>query len=409
MKKHRLEILFAPLFLFFSMFLFSFIFDIEYLRPAEQAINDFEITDISYEIKEIERQKQFNAKPIDIFNESDTNIVIIDIGKFSKKKLFYLLKILTFYSPKAIGIHLVVNEEGAETYNDSLIAICKQYPNIVFGSNLYNFSNKTEEYLQIEHSWGKFLQYANSGFINMPFGKDKKINTVRTFVPKTKIGGISEDAFATQMVKIFDKDAFGSLMKRNNSTEFIRFYGNYQIFTNLSAQQILANDFSPEIIKNRMILIGHAPVYDQYLYLNYMSFSPLSNFKYGTPYPDMYDLVIQANIIKMMLEKKYYNTIPYFWTLILTIIVIYFNFWLFFVISDKIPLWYEILSNLLFLFQSILILILVMLFFEEYNIYADLTTTLLALGMVVIVFEAYRDSIVPFTKKVIQKLIRGVK
>jgi hypothetical protein len=50
-----------------------------------------------------------------------------------------------------------------------------------------------------------------------------------------------------------------------------------------------------------------------------------------------------------------------------------------------------------------------MLFFEEYNIYADLTTTLLALGMVVIVFEAYRDSIVPFTKKVIQKLIRGVK
>ncbi len=409
MKKHRVEILFAPLFLFLSAFFLKFIFDIEYLKPAEQAITDFEMTDIAYEILEIERRQVAEETNTEIFKESDTNIVIIDIGKFSKKKLFYLLKVLNYYSPRAIGVHLVINEEGEEQFNDSLVSVCKEYPNIVFGSKLYNYSDKIKQYLQIKRSWGKFLQYTHSGFINIPFGKDKKINTVREFIPRTSVININEDAFATKMVEIIDKNAHEKLISRDNDEEYIHFYGNYQVFVNLSARQIFTGDFSPDLIRNKIILLGNAPVYEKYLMLDYMSYSPLSNFNYGKPYPDMYDVVVQANIIKMILDEDYYTTVPYFWTLIFTLFVIYLNFWLFFLISDKMLLWYEILSNVLFLFESILILILVFALFEEYKIYADLTTSLLTLALIVIVFEAYRDSVIPVAKKFFNKLKRGAK
>jgi hypothetical protein len=134
-----------------------------------------------------------------------------------------------------------------------------------------------------------------------------------------------------------------------------------------------------------------------------MCFTPYSSSDEGKPLPDMYEVIVQANIIRMILDKKFYDKIPKVWTLILTLLLIYANFYIFYLISDKIPLWYEILSNMLFLIQSIFILVLVLLLYDKYKIYADLTIALLALAMVIIVFEAYRDSIIPFTKIIINR------
>ncbi len=387
MKKHRLEIFFAPIFLLLSILIFAKIFNFDYLKPVQQALIDFDVTDIGLQIGEENSGKN-----------ADTNIVIIDIGKLNKKKLYYLLKTITKYRPKVIGINSIVPEESDYLYNDSIVAVCRNHTNIVFGSVLNNYNDDLEEYLSIKRSWGKFLLSAHTGFINIPFGLDKTINTVRTFKPKTKALGVTEYSFAFQITKIFDSTASRYLLERDYDSEIINFSGNFEIFTYLNARKVFLNEFADDIFENKIVLLGNAPVNSQTKFLDNMCFTPYSTLDEGRPLPDMYEVIVQANIIKMILDKNYYSKISNVWILILTLLLIYVNFYLFYLISDKIPLWYEILSNLLFLIQSIFILVLVLVLYDEYQIYADLTRALLALAMVIIVFEAYRDSVIPFMK-----------
>ena len=392
MKKHRLEILLAPIFLVVSIFIFSKLFNFDYLKPVGQALVDFDVTDIGLQIGEEGSYKN-----------ADTNIVIVNMGKFNKKKLYYLLNAVVKYNPKVIGVNSIVLEEDNYIYNDSLSSVFEKYGNIVLGSVLTEYNENSDEYLKIQHSWGKFLINAHTGFINLPFGKDRTINTVRTFKPFTKVFGIKEFSFAYKICSLFDTLSAKILLDRGYDAEIIHYFGNTEIFTYLSAGEVFRHGFTDDIFENKIVLIGTVPINSRVKLLDYMCFTPYSSSDEGKPLPDMYEVIVQANIIRMILDKKFYDKIPKVWTLILTLLLIYANFYIFYLISDKIPLWYEILSNMLFLIQSIFILVLVLLLYDKYKIYADLTIALLALAMVIIVFEAYRDSIIPFTKIIINR------
>lgn len=393
MKKYRLEIFLSPLFLLLSSYVFSVLLSFNILEPIRQTISDFDITDLSYQI--VEKEKV-----------GDDRIVIIDVGKYSQKKLYYMLNIIAGYQPRAIGIDIPVLKEKDGMYNDSLLKICKRFKSIVFASSLEKYDENHETYLGIMRSWGKYLQYARSGFNNLPYGLDKRYFTVRDFRPFTNVMGVKEYSFAYQVASIYDSTATTNLLKRKNESERIYYSGNAEIFTFLSSRQVLLNDFDENLLKDKIILIGNAPIFNPTLQLDFMRFTPFSSSDAGRPLPDMYSTVIQANIIKMILDRKYYKIIPEFWTMLFTLLLVYVNVWIFYLISDKIPLWYEILSNVLFLIQSILILALILVLYFDYNIYADINIALLALALVIIVFEAYRDSIVPFIKNIFIRIIQ---
>lgn len=385
MKKYALEIFLSPIFLLLSVYIFSFLFSFEILEPIRQTINDFDITDIGLQISPREKI-------------ADTNIVIVDIGRFNKKKLYYLLKTIIQYNPKVIGISETVNEKNYPIYNDSIANICKQFPAIVFASILKDYNENAKMYFSIERAWGKYLLYAKSGFKNLPFGMNKNISTVREFRLSTTISKVKEYSFAYQIVSIFDTSSSNYLLSRNNEFERIYFSGNTEIFTHLNSKQVLLNDFDNQLFDNKIVLIGHAPFHNAVKQLDYMYFTPFSSLDEGRPLPDMYEIVLQANIIKMINDRKYYDRVPLFSTIIFTLLLVYFNMYIYYLISDKIVVWYEILSNILFLLQSIVILVLVIVLYINYQIYADLNYTLLALAIIIIVFEAYRDSVIPFAK-----------
>ena len=393
MKKYRLEIFLSPLFLLLGSYVFSVLFSFNILEPIRQTISDFDITDLSYQI--VEKEKV-----------GEDRIVIIDIGKYSQKKLYFMLNIIAGYQPRAIGIDIPVLKEKDGMYNDSLLKICKRFKSIVFASSLEKYDENHETYLGIKRSWGEYLQYARSGFNNLPYGLDKRYFTVRDFRPFTNVMGVNEYSFAYQVASLYDSTATTNLLNRKNNNERIYYSGNAEIFTFLSSRQVLFNDFDENLLKDKIILIGNAPIFNPTLQLDFMRFTPFSSSDDGRPLPDMYSIVIQANIIKMILDRKYYKIIPEFWTMLFTLLLVYVNVWIFYLISDKIVVWYEILSNILFLIQSILILALILVLYFDYNIYADLNIALLALALVIIVFEAYRDSIVPFIKNIFKKIIQ---
>jgi hypothetical protein len=69
-------------------------------------------------------------------------------------------------------------------------------------------------------------------------------------------------------------------------------------------------------------------------------------------------------------------------------------------------MWYEIISNITFLIESIGILALTINLYNKAFIHINLTPVLFAVAITVITFEAYKDSLLPFVRKFYFKILR---
>ena len=390
MKKPRIEILFGPFCIFLLLLFLPLIFEFDYLIPIKRALSDFDITDIGIQLG------RKNEKL-----EADTNIVIINVDKLNNKKLYYLLDELSKYNPKVVGIKELVKNDQYTEYRDSILFALTKLKNVVFASELNNFEPNFDSYIHVDRAYGPFLQLASSGFTNIIFGKDRKTNTARKFRPQANVAGETEMSFTYMVAEKYNPGSAAFLLQRDNKEEIIDYFGNKNNFFRLNDIDVLTSNFVPSLIENKIVLLGRLNPDDKLKYLDDMYFTPLCEMDQGKPYPDMYDVVLQANTIKMVIDYRYYNSVPQIFIIALSFIIVYLNFLIFYFISDKIPLWYEILSNLLFLMQSLLILVVIILLYNKLRLQADLTISLLGLAITIIFFEAYRDNIVPLTKKLI--------
>lgn len=398
MKKYRLQIILGPIFLFLVLYLFPILFSFEYMKPLRHALSDFDITDLGIQLGQTDEVK---------FSDE---IVVINTQEFNKKKLYYVLEEILYSNPKVIGILDVVTEKGYTEYNEKIRELFDDFQNVVFASELKYFNPNYDAYTSINRSWGGFLLKTHTGYTNISYGLDKRYNTVRTFRPLVKAGGEKEYSFAVKVASQYNPKAVERLIERDYKTEIIDYTINRKSVYHLSAAQVLQGEYAEDLFEDKIILIGMAPFDSPTKYLDHMCFTPLSKSDDGKPLPDMYEIEVQANIINMILNESYYSQLSEFIIILLTIIVVYLNFIAFYYIAVNIQLWYEILSNLLFLIQSILILVLIIFLYNSYRVYADFTIALFALAMMIIIFEAYMDSVVPVTRSIIKFInTRGVK
>ena len=63
-------------------------------------------------------------------------------------------------------------------------------------------------------------------------------------------------------------------------------------------------------IKDKIVLLGFMGINLNDKTFEDIFFTPLNERYAGKSFPDMYGVVIQANIISMILNKKYINTMP---------------------------------------------------------------------------------------------------
>ena len=120
----------------------------------------------------------------------------------------------------------------------------------------------------------------------------------------------------------------------------------------------------------------------------------------------MYETEIHANILTMITQSKYYYQIPLWIVYLFAFFITYINFILFFWISERFPMWYEVVSNITFLIESIGILILTINLYNKTFIHINLTPVLFAVAITIIIFEAYKDSLLPFVRKFYFKIFR---
>jgi CHASE2 domain-containing sensor protein len=390
----NIDNLVATLLVFAMLFIFPIMFSFDFLRPVRDSLADFELTDIYF--SSIRGEESV---------EADENIVIINSSGLSEKGFAKLLQEVTHAEPKVIGItHDMSFEE--EKVQDFIFEIFLENDN-VFSLKSYDYLYRYEDHLGVDTitsvrgSWGNFSESFSCGL-------DYEHATCRKYYPIPATGS-GPSTFSTIIATIFDADIYQSLYERwhdksfMNKYELIYYRGGINKFYHLEAIDILKGDQDIEFIMDKIVLIGKAGIVTDHIELDDVYYTPLNKQYLGKAFPDMYGTVVQANIISMIINENYIDSMSIFLELLLAFFVCYFNMAIFKIMVKRLPTMYEFLSLAVFVLESVLLLYLTILLMAKFNYEFKSTMAIFTSALSVIMFEMYTTSIKPLSLRAWKK------
>lgn len=375
----------STLLVFFSMLLFPLILSLEFFDPFKKTLADFHVTDVGF----VELRQTESIKP-------DTNMVLVNIKGLKRFELAVLLGRLQEINPKVIALGEVLRKSNNKGLDNLLMAKLNS-KNIVLGIYSDQQEKVSKELLDIYYQ--KTENKTSLGILNIFTDKEKEYYIARDFPPWIMIDEKKHESFALKIIEKYEKEKADILKKRANDKEQIFFTGNLEKFYWVHAKDILEDFESFSYMKGKILLLGEFTTDKTPYEITKGYYTLLNEESVGRTFPDMYSIVLQANIILMILNENYYNSIPSFVAFLIAFFLCYFNMLIFSKINIKYKNWYEISSVLIFLFESIIILFLTVIFFHKYNFELNQTLTIFAIALSVFVFEGYNESVKPLTIK----------
>lgn len=318
-------------------------FNISFFNPLSKAIQDFSFLDVYY-------AERLNEK-----EDINTDIVLINIEHKGRHELGLVLKQILVAEPKVVGFDVIL-KDFRESVEDTLLA--KQLNSKKVVSSIVLKDEKTI-------SNHPFFRYKNKpGFVNFNF--DNQNAVIREFESVSHQYNNHYQSFSTAIAMLYltekewDRNKFDRKFKES---KVINYQGNLNHFLHFTIDDFLAlNDKS--IVKDKVVLIGYlgSPTNNEYD-VEDKHFTPLNKTTAGKSLPDMYGLVIHANIIAMILSNTLMYEISTFWIIVLTFLFsllasIYF-IWL----SKRLKISYRTVRKaVLFVFAILLVWITLALF-----------------------------------------------
>lgn len=384
--------------------------NIEVLNPLEDAFAEFDLTDLVV------------SKIMD-HQQADTNITVINIGNLDRNGLSSLISIINQHQPKVVGFDVQLKFARDSTADQMLADAFGQTPNLVMATQLLD---KTKKKYYLRTNYDLFTKNAHTGFVNLiTKGKGNQLSwpTVRSFSPKETVtdrlysNGApkfdtatikkprKEYAFAVKMAQLYAPEKTKAFLKRNKDYEWINFLGNISItagqasnFAVLDVADVFnsVQDTSSKIgnvLKGKIVILGFmgpslaAKSFDDKL------FTPLNDNYIGRGTPDMYGVVVHANIVSMILRGDFIKEAPSWVNNSISIFIILITVMIFSYIFIKVGIWYDALTIFI---QAVIVLSLVglMLFvFYKTNTKMDLGTGLLGVVLSGIFVEIYHGFI----------------
>lgn len=408
MRKFFTDVVLATLFVFVTLGGIVQITDLRIFSafdPLGQALGDMELTDIAF--------SQLRSDP-----SIDTNIVIVNIGSLPRRGVAEQIRIINKYKPKVIGM---------DSFFDCPMGLrdtvnCPQLIDVMGNALLANAIAEVENFVLVTNvlisdsliNAGVYDQYdslgrtdddirgnAIEGYANLETdaANQESFKACRTFNPKLRVGDDTLYAFSTQIAKIYAPEKTERFLARNNFSEVINYRGNILDFYGASSfagryfaldwYQVLNEEFLPTLITDKIVLMGYMG--DDFSDTSWDDkfFTPLNKQYAGKANPDMYGLVVHANIISMILAEDYIEVMAAWQEWMIAIIVCMLNVALFWLIHHRIPDWFDGITVLLQLIQIVLLSFLMIYFFNWYGFKLNLTVTLGALALVGTCFEIY--------------------
>lgn len=371
-----------------------------------KALGDVELTDYVF--------SSMRPQP-----ELDTNIVVINIGRLSRGQIAEQIEIISQYQPKVIGIDGFFHCRGLprDTFycrplidsigNDRLGRAIKKAGNVVMVSKLLQSAKLAAtdiedvyDSLEVSDPLYRDSAYAE-GYASLEtdaaFQDDVK--TCRTFNPSMVVNGRRELAFSVQMAMMYDSVKTKEFLARDNFSEIINYRGNMADFYSQSnfklafyaidVAQVFEGGFLPGMIKDKIVIFGFLgeefgdPSWEDKFY------TPLNLKMAGKANPDMFGVIIHANIISMILRKDYINKMEKWQEVLMAIILCLLNVALFSLIHIKLPDWYDGITKLLQVIELLLLTFLMVEVFDLYSFKLEITIALAAIALVGDAYEIY--------------------
>jgi CHASE2 domain-containing sensor protein len=425
MWKFLINSLLATFFVFGVMWGISKITKLELFNafdPIAQALSDFELTDYAFS----------NLRPDPLVDE---RIVLVNIGGLSRGQIAQQISIIAQHKPRVIGVDSFFDCEGGlrdtvncpqllDTLGNLMLSnAIQQAGNVVLVSKLLQSDSLTQAqgldvYDSIEISDPAFQDFAAHGYASLPTGAryQEDVKICRSFFPKVEVNGKNEYAFAVRMAMKYDSAKAVKLLKRDKFEEIVNYRGNIDIqdvriqslrkkdlgttkypvmFYALDVHQPFTGEFLPEMIKDKIVIFGFLGNYFGDPSWNDKFFTPLNNKVAGRANPDMFGLVVHANILATILNEDYIDELPDWATYLTAFILCFLNVALFYVLNQRYPLWFDSVSLLIQVLQIGLLMGFTIWLFAESNFKLDLTLTLATIAAVGPSFEFYFNVLRP--------------
>jgi CHASE2 domain-containing sensor protein len=408
---------------FFMMWGVSKITDFKFFNafdPVSQALTDFELTD--YAFSNLRRDPTV-----------DQRIVVVNLGMLSRREVAQQIHIISQFKPKVIGIDSYFNCEGRlrdsvncpqllDTLGNLLLSdAIKEAGNVVLVSKLLQKTKTSEDsnlidvYDSIEYSDLNFSMYAKHGYANLltdpPAVYQDDVKQCRAFVPKYTVNNDEQYAFAVQMCMMFDPEKTKRFLARQKEEEIINYRGNVEIqdirlksvreketsttryplmFYAVDVDQILNGEVLPELFNNSIVIVGFLGSYFGDPSWNDKYFTPLNKKVAGRANPDMFGVVVHANIVAMILNEDYVNELAEWQKYTIAFIVCFLTVALFIIIDEHLAHWFDALSVLIQILLLLTVSGLMVFGFASFEFKLDLSLTLAASALVGPCYDIYK-------------------
>lgn len=402
------------------------------LNPVEKMFGDFDMTDIYF--SKIRNRKQEAGKGANIEDaKADDRIIVVNIGgaEGGRQRLADLLSIINQYQPACVGIDAFYKSYRTDSVNAPIdAALAEQLnntKNLVMATEAF-FKTKTLEKINVEEdfepnfdslltSHPNFISKAQSGLVNLiTEGTRDRLTrtdlsgglaTCRTFSPREKINGKEHLAFAVQLAKFYAPEKVERFLKRGNEVEHINYYGNYVKFGYVNFTNVFemataaeegdegAKNALKESFKGKIVLFGFTGVEDIQKVTSDEDrfFTPLNDNYVGRAEKDMYGIHIHANIISMILNEEYIDTMPEWLDYLIVFFISYITTALFVFLNEKLDFWYDGLSILVQFLLSLIIVFAILQVFAIYKTKVDWSLGFLAIVFIPNLVEVYYGAV----------------
>ncbi|MCW5909435.1 MAG: CHASE2 domain-containing protein [Cyclobacteriaceae bacterium] len=410
MKKYWLDCVFATVFVFAVLWGISGLADLKIfdaLNPIAEAVEDTKLTDFAFTTLRVE-------PPL-----VDTDIVIVNIGNLPRGMIGRQIEVLNSLQPKIIALDMIFYcpfsrdsiecPNAYDTLGNKILADAIANTNImVLGHKLAQSKTLlkekpvTDEIDSLIHSDENIRGHAYEGFVNLATDADHQedLKICREFVPAYEVYGKQELAFPVKIASLYDSVKTKRFLERNNEEEVINYRGNILDWHTASEypgryivldyDQVLdTTSFVTSMIKDKIVIMGFLgkdlrdPSWEDKL------FTPLNKKPGGRARPDMFGVVIHANIVSMILSEDYIDVLEEWQGITIAIVLVFLNVILFAIIYDRIPLWFDTASIALQLTELISFVLLMPYVMYWFNFELEISLAMVALALAGPCFEIY--------------------
>ncbi len=268
-------------------YLISFIpFSQEYGKALHQGFADFDIYDLYYSRKDT------------VDTIANNNIVLVEIGA-ERSEIAHQVNSISKYHPKVIAIDATFDRPGDSIGDLAFSEEMNKHDNIIF-------ANSFDEKKQLRPNFFCNENCNLSGYIDF-LDKDKGLYpVVRTYSPFTTINGKQYEAFTSAIAGKANVEKYNKLKERHNNVELINYTGNLNNFLKITRQELYTLDSQQleTLVGNKIVMVGFF-VKETPLVLEDLLYTPLNEQVSGKSWPDMYGVVVHANILSMILQGNY--------------------------------------------------------------------------------------------------------